>query len=180
MHPSIQSLIFLGLLLLCSGAVASETRSADKYFFDRSFWDLPEELDSARDQGKKGILIMFELDECPFCARMKSTVLNRVEVQDYFKQHFLIFALDINGDVEMTSFTGQPTTMKEFAFREHRVRATPVFLFFDLEGKPIKRSRFTGAASSVDEFLLLGRYVVEEAYHEVSFTRYKRSHRKSP
>ena len=120
---------------------------------------------------------MFEMDECPFCHRMKATVLNQPDVQDYFREHFLIFPVDIEGDVEVVDFKGNTTTMKDFAFKQYRVRATPVFAFYDLDGKYIKRARFTGATRDKDEFLLLGRYVVEGAYKKQSFTRYKRSAR---
>jgi len=150
-------------------------RDPYQYFFDESFWDLTEELETARDQGKQGILIMFEMDECPFCHRMKATVLNQPDVQAYFKEHFLILPIDIEGDLEMVNFKGEPTVMKDFAFQEYRVRATPVFAFYDLDGNYIKRARYTGATRDKDEFLLLGKYVVEKVYEEQSFARYKRA-----
>ena len=161
------------LLLFAVGASAG-TRDPEQYFFDQSFGDFAEELQTARDQGKQGILIMFEMDECPFCHRMKTTVLNRPEVQDYFKKHFLIFSVDIEGDIEITDFKGKPTTMKDFAFKQYRVRATPVFQFFDLQGNPIKRGRYTGATKNAAEFMLLGKYIVEQKYRDTSFTKYKR------
>ncbi len=161
-----------------TAAGAVETRNPETHFFNQTFGDFSEELENAREQGKKGILIMFEMEECPFCHRMKQRVLNRKDVQDYFREHFLIFSVDIEGDIEITDFKGNPTTMKDFAFRQFRVRATPVFQFFDLEGKPIRRGRYTGATRDAEEFLLLGRYIVEEAYRKTSFTRYKRSQRK--
>ena len=37
--------------------------------------------------------------------------------------------------------------------------------------------RFTGAAKDVNEFLLLGRYVVEGAYKTQSFPVYKQSNK---
>ena len=161
-----------------TAAGAVETRNPETHFFNQTFGDFSEELENAREQGKKGILIMFEMEECPFCHRMKQRVLNRKDVQDYFREHFLIFSVDIEGDIKITDFKGNPTTMKDFAFRQFRVRATPVFQFFDLEGKPIRRGRYTGATRDAEEFLLLGRYIVEEAYRKTSFTRYKRSQRK--
>ncbi len=169
-------LAWLALFMTAAGAV--ETRDPETHFFNQTFGDFSEELENAREQGKKGILIMFEMEECPFCHRMKQQVLNRKDVQDYFREHFLIFSVDIEGDIEITDFKGNPTTMKDFAFRQFRVRATPVFQFFDLEGKPIRRGRYTGATRDAEEFLLLGRYIVEEAYRKTSFTRYKRSQRR--
>ena len=168
-------LLALALFVSASAIAADKPRDPGQHFFNDSFWDFTEELENARDAGKQGILVMFEMDECPFCHRMKATVLNQPDVQDYFREHFLIFPVDIEGDVEVVDFKGNTTTMKDFAFKQYRVRATPVFAFYDLDGKFIKRARFTGATRDKDEFLLLGRYVVEGAYEKQSFTRYKRS-----
>ena len=161
-------------LLLFAGAANATTRDPEQYFFDASFGDLPEELDNAREQGKKAILIMFEMDECPFCHRMKQTVLNQPDIQDYFKKNFLILQIDIEGDIEITDFNGRATTMKDFSLKQFRVRATPVFQFVDLQGKPIKRGRYTGATRNKEEFMLLGRFIAEGAYKHTSFNRYKR------
>ena len=171
--------------LLALALVASATGAADAptpmpelrdpaEFFDESFNELPAELETALEEGKQGVLIMFEMDECPFCHRMKQTVLNRSDVQDYYRTHFRIISVDTEGDLELTDFSGNLTTQKEFALKQHRVRATPVFLFFDNQGKPIKRGRFTGAAKDAGEFLLLGRFIVEGHYKRVSFSRFKR------
>lgn len=170
-------LLALILLVTASAIAADKPRDPGQHFFNESFWDFTEELENAREAGKQGILVMFEMDECPFCHRMKTTVLNKPDVQDYFREHFLVFPVDVEGDIEVVDFKGKTTTMKDFAFKQYRVRATPVFAFYDLDGKYIKRARFTGATRDKDEFLLLGRYVVERAYKKQSFTRYKRSAR---
>jgi thioredoxin-related protein len=174
----IAPLLFVVSLVSTGWALASEApRDPGTYFFNDSFGDFEEELANARQSGKKGILLMFEMDECPFCHRMKMTVLNQPDVQEYFREHFLIFPVDIEGDIEVTDFQGRVTTMKDFAFQQYRVRATPVFAFFDLDGGYIKPARFTGATRDKEEFLLLGRYVVEGAYKDQPFARYKRAAR---
>ncbi len=157
-------------------AQAEAVRDPDEYFFDQTFGDLREELQNAREQGKRGLLVFFEMDECPFCHRMKTSVLNRQDVQEFYKKHFVIIALDIEGDVELTDFKGQTVFQKDFAFQQHRVRATPVFVFFDLEGEQV--ARYTGATRDAREFLWLGQYVAEGIYREKSFTRYKREKKK--
>jgi len=174
--------MILSVMLCCWAwslpTAAAATRDADRYFFDQTLGDLSEELQTAREQGKTGILIMFEMEECPFCHRMKTTVLNQIPVQDYFKQHFLIFPMDIEGDVEITDFAGVQLKQKDFAFKRLRIRATPVFAFFNLQGRLV--ARYTGATTDANEFMLLGRFVVEGAYWTSSFVRYKRAHKPSP
>jgi thioredoxin-related protein len=169
--------LMAALLLLACAAAVGAARDPEEHFFDTTFGDFTEELQNARDQGKRGILIMFEMDECPFCHRMKTTVLNQSEIQDFFKEHFLVFPVDIEGDIEVTDFQGNTLTQKEFALKHYRVRATPVFAFFDLDGQLI--ARYTGATRDVREFQWLGEYVVSGDYDKKSFTRYKLERRKA-
>lgn len=161
---------FVALLLLISSTFTlAETRDVQG-FFDQNLGDFKAELATAQKEGKQGILLMYELEDCPFCHRMKETILNQSEVQDYYRKHFLIFSVDINGDNALVDFSGKETTEKKFA-AEQRVRATPVFAFYALDGKPM--ARFTGAAKDVGEFMLLGRYVAEGAWKSMPFAKYK-------
>lgn len=166
--------LFIGALV-CLPAGATAPRDAEQYFFDESFGNLPDELALAKQEHKKGILLFFEQEDCPFCHRMKTTVLNRPEVQDYFHNYFRIFRVDIEGDLEMTDFRGRTMTQKDFAFKEYNVRATPVLAFFDLDGKLV--ARHTGPTKGVQDFLWLGEYVVGEHYRSESFARFKREKR---
>lgn len=161
--------ILLAMALLMQPAHA-EVRDPHTHFFQSMMGDFKDELATAKEDGKRGVLIMFEMDECPFCARMKATILNQVAVQDYFRRHFLIYPVDVKGSTPMTDFQGKDTTEKAFALAQ-RARATPVFVFYDLDGNPV--TRFTGTLHSAEEFLLLGRYVVEGAYKKAPFNVYK-------
>jgi thioredoxin-related protein len=166
-----KALIAAVLLLAAMNVSVAETRDAQQHFFDAKLGDFKSELALAKKAGKAGILIMYELDDCPFCYRMKQTILNQSEVQDYYHQNFLIFPVDIKGDIAMVDFKGKATTEKAFGL-EQRIYGTPVFDFFDLQGNQLVR--FPGAAKDVNEFMLLGKYVVEGAYKTMPFAKYKR------
>lgn len=163
-------------LSLTTAVHSAETRDPYQYFFNETWGNYQEELANAREQGKQGVLVFFEMDECPFCHYMKENVLNRPQVQEYYRKHFLNFAVDIEGDIEITNFQGESKKQKDFAFRENRVRATPVFAFFNLDGERIHRH--TGKTSGVEEFMWMGEYVANGIYKDTSFTRYKREKRK--
>ncbi|MDX1696852.1 MAG: hypothetical protein R3308_01125, partial [Thiohalobacterales bacterium] len=64
---------------------------------------------------------------------------------------------------------------KDFAFFDHDVKATPVFAFFDLDGKLV--ARHTGPTYDTREFLWLGEFVVDGHYRTDNFTRFKRARR---
>ena len=165
-------------LLFSVQLAQADIRDPDEHFFNQTLGDYAEELELAKESGKKGLLIMFVQDDCPFCARMKATVLNQSQVQDYFQANFSIFHVDIEGDIEIRDMQGQAIKEKDFAFKVNRVRATPVFIFYNLKGEQI--TRYTGPTSGIDDFILLGQYVVEDEYRKQSFTRYKQQQKNKP
>lgn len=173
--------IFTIILLFLSGLIslhASTPRDPYQFFFEQSLGDLTDDLETAREAGKKGVFVFFEMDECPFCHRMKKTVLNQPEIQDYFKQNFHSISIDIEGDIEIVDFEGNATSQKDFATR-NRVRATPVMAFYDLEGNQVVR--YTGAASGTEEFMWLAEFYLQGIYkmkddngRHIRFSKYKR------
>lgn len=175
LHRIVLMLFFCAALMSGRTVMAAEQelpRDAMEHFFHQSFNNLEEELEIAREENKDGVFIMFSDKDCPWCLKMKTTILNRVPVQDYYREHFRILTIDIRGDTLMTDFAGNETSEKDFAFKQHRVRATPVFIFFDTEGN--KTMRLTGIVRDAREFLWLGEFVVSGAYQKTNFTKYKR------
>ena len=175
-----RKLLAFAILLWAIPALSLAATPKDPYqfFFEQSLGDLTEELEIAREEGKQGIFLFFEMDECPFCHRMKQTVLNQPEVQAYFRQHFHSLTIDIEGDIEVVDFEGVESTQKEFA-RKTRVRATPLLAFYDLDGKQI--FKYVGAPSGVEEFMWMGEFIVERVYlqkddsgRNIRFARYKK------
>ena len=177
-HRSSLDAVFRGLLSVLvmlwavTAQAAPQTRDPMTHFFHQGFGDLPDELATARTEGKLGLLVMFDNAECPWCQKMKATVFNQVRVQDYYRKYFRIVAIDTEGDAPMVDFSGKEMAQKDFAFKHNRVRATPVFIFFDLDGK--KLVRYTGATRNAEEFLWLGEFVVEGHYRSKRFTAFKR------
>jgi thioredoxin-related protein len=157
--------VFALLLLAAIPARAAEAAA----FFDQSLGDFKVELDDAIKAGKKGVLIMFEAEDCPYCRKMKTQVLNRDDIQGYYRKHFAIFAVDVLGSVTLTDFAGKSHTEKEFA-NSQRVRGTPTFIFIGPNGKEM--ARYIGATRDAKEFMELGRYVVEGHWKTMGFGLY--------
>lgn len=163
--------ILLATTLLASAAVRAA--EADK-LFDQSLGDFRLELESAKKSGKRGLMLMFEAEGCPYCLKMRETVLNQPEVQAYFRQHFLIFSVDMLGDVEIQDTAGRRWREKAYA-QDLRIRGTPTFVFIGTDGDIL--ARYTGATRDVREFMLLGHYVVDGFYKTQSFSEYRKSAR---
>ena len=171
-HRFLSLLLLVALPAISTASVNPPPREAMEYFFHQSFNNLQEEAEIAREEGKIGIFVMFNDPDCPWCKKMKATVLNQVPVQEFFRKHFRILHLDTRGDTLMTNFKGEEIAEKDFALKVHRVRATPVFMFFDLEGK--KLLKFTGATRSIEEFLWMGEFILNGEYKNTRFAKYKR------
>lgn len=178
--------LFGCLLLSFAGSALSATTPRDPYdhFFHKSFGDFSEDLADARANGKKAVFVFFEMDDCRWCKKMKETVLNQPEVQDWYREHFLNLAVDVEGDVEISDLSGNPMTEQRFAIistassdrdlaRPEYKKPTPYFVFFDMDGKRIYS--VPGIIKGLDEFMLLGRFIVDEAYKTQSFTAYKKA-----
>lgn len=168
------SLIAIALIVAqLTAPLAAETiLPPDVSIFDETFGDMPEELASVADENKKALMIMFETNDCPWCMRMKQTVLNRQRVQDYFKEHFRIITLNAEGGAPIVDFDGLDTSETKFALKLLRVRATPVFAFFDEDGKLL--TKYTGTTKNADDFMLLGDYVVNDHYKTAKFSKFRR------
>ncbi len=142
-------------------------------FLKLSFLNLKEDLEEANREGKF-LFVMFHQEECPFCDKMYRVTFQDKRVQEYFTEHFYMVLIDIKGANPVVDFEGRETTEKEFAHR-HRVRGTPVFLFVDSKGKQILK--LVGYVSPED-WLLVGRFIVEGHYREKSLYRFLREERK--
>ena len=167
--------ILLSLVLIVAAVAkidAAAPRDPSAYFFQDSFGDLAEEAETAEASGLFGVMIMFETADCPWCLRMKETVLNNIEVQRYYRRYFRVLVLNAEGDAPMTDFQGKEMTEKEFALEAHRVRATPLFAFFDTRGRLLLK--YTGTSRNTQEFLWLGEFVVDGHYLNERFSQYKR------
>lgn len=165
-------ILCLVILLLISVMAHAQPRNPDSHFFEQTFGDLRADLAAARQQGKTGALVMFEMEGCPYCRKMRETVLNQPEVQDWYRKHFVVFSINVWGETPIVDFAGANLLEKQFAAR-FQVKYTPVFQFFDLDGKPI--ASFNGVTKGgAKEFLELGRWVVEGAYKTGSFADYRK------
>ncbi len=76
---------------------------------------------------------------------MKEKVFPKAEVYNFYKERFLIFVVNIRGDVEITDFKGATMSEKKYT-RDNHVRATPTFIFFDLNGNEV--TRYLGATQT--------------------------------
>ena len=166
--------LFAGLLA-AGIAYGAETVKRDprEHFFIQTFGDLPEEMQLAREDGKLGMLLFFESENCSYCRAMLERVLSDSHVQDWYRERFVNIAVDIHGDVEFRDFDGIALPSKVFA--EHRrIYLTPVVSFLNLDGQEIYRH--LGMVKTPEEFMVLGEYIEGEHYFDTEYEVFAEQH----
>jgi len=168
-------MVLLAFLAFSAGTALTdetETRDPREYFFTHSFGDLPEEMQTARDEGKIGMLLFFEAAECPYCEHMLRNVFSQRSVQDWYRSRFVSIAVDIHGDVELKDFDGITLPSKIFS-DQRRIFLTPVLSFINLNG--IEIYRHLGMIKTPQEFLTLGKYIEDEHYFDTEYDVFLKS-----
>jgi thioredoxin-related protein len=159
-----------------AGRVAGDA-AADKAageFFMQSFGDLKGELAVARKANLKGVVLIFEMDGCPFCERLKRVALQSSAVRQYYHANFLVYRIDIKGASALTGFDGVESTESAFAARQG-VKGTPTIVFYGLNGSEM--TRLVGPPTDAPEFLLLGRYAADGHYKSGPFAAFRQAQR---
>ena len=161
-------------VLVTGAALASVSGSRDprEFFFTLTFGDLPEEMQVARGDGKLGMLLFFEAEDCPYCHHMLKNVFNQTDVQDWYQERFVSIAIDIHGDVEMQDFSGITLPSKVFSDQQG-VFLTPVISFVDIDGEEIYRH--LGMIGTPQEFLMLGEYIVDGHYKKMRYDDFSKA-----
>ena len=118
---------------------------------------------------KKFLVLFFNQAGCPYCDKMRARVHTAPKVMKYYTKHFIMMESDIKGNLQVVMPDGTNGTERDFA-KKLRIRATPVFIFYDKDGTSALRT--TGFLDS-HKFYLAGKYVVEGLHNtEKSFFRY--------
>ena len=168
----IVSMVIVLVAASATSGTEPDTGIPKEHFFTHSFGDLPEEMQSARDEEKIGMLLFFESEACPYCEHMRRKVFNQQSVQDWYGSRFVSIAVDIHGDVELKDFDGITLPSKIFS-DQRRIFLTPVLSFIDLNG--IEIYRHLGMIKTPQEFLILGKYIEDEHYFDTEYKVFLKS-----
>lgn len=159
---------WLGAMLLAVGLLAPG--AAADFRIQSLDNDFPQEIKDAGDNGKL-LVIMFHQLGCPYCDKMRTRVFPDAKVDAYYSKNFVMIESNIRGNLDVVSPGGEKLSEVDMA-KKYRIRATPVFMFFDKEGT--EALRLTGFLDA-EMFVRAGQYVVDGVYKDpkkISFYRY--------
>lgn len=138
-------------------------------WFKDSFLDLREDVKEARNKGKLGIIVYFGQKNCAYCeALLDVNFKQRRDLVTYTQKFFDVIAIDIWGDLEVITPTGQKLTEKQFADLK-RTNFTPSLLFYNAWGQEVFLMR---GYYPPYRFRAGLDYVVGEYYRQEAFRHY--------
>jgi thioredoxin-related protein len=137
-------------------------------WFKESFLDLREDLEEAKQAGKKGIALYFGQKHCAYCKALMEINFTKPDIVDYVREHFDIIPLDIWGSRTVTMFDGSEITESELAALE-QTNFTPSLIFYDEKGEVAYKMR---GYYKPYRFQAVMKYVVENFYRGESFRDY--------
>ncbi len=106
-------------------------------WFKASFLNIGEDIDEARQKGKR-VILLFTQDGCPYCSALVERNLSQREIEATMKEKFDVVAINIWGDREVVGLDRKPYTEKTYS-AALKVQFTPSLMFFDEAGNTILR-----------------------------------------
>ncbi len=138
-------------------------------WFKHSFLDLREDIKAARNNGKLGIIVYFGQENCAYCeALLDVNFTQRRDIVSYIEKFFDVIAIDIWGDLEVITPSGQTLTEKQFADSK-KTNFTPSLVFYNTWGQEVFRMR---GYYPPYRFRAGLDYVVGEYYRQQNFRHY--------
>ena len=138
----------LGLVLIAAAAFPSlaveigDDGLHKQEWFTTTFKDIAEDIDAAREQGKR-LAVIIEQRGCISCRRLHEEVLSDDEVRDYIAGNYMVVQYNMFGDEEVTDLDGETLTEKT-AIRKWRIIYTPTILFMP---ESVPQDKDAGAAA---------------------------------
>ncbi len=132
--------------------------------------DLAAALEQARVSGHKGVAVLFEMEGCGECAKLRATTFKDSRLRETYEGSFVTVSLMADQPLPLLGFDRQPTPQTEFA-RAERVFALPTLVFYDLDGLPVARQ--LGSAGDAAQWIRLARYVRDKGYEEAPFSHWR-------
>jgi thioredoxin-related protein len=83
-------------------------------WFHDGFLDFNEDLASAKAAGNR-LMIIFSQDGCPYCNALVERNLAQKDIEELVRKNFVVIAINMLGDRDVTHLDGKIYTEKSFA-----------------------------------------------------------------
>lgn len=137
-------------------------------WFQLSFLNLKEDLQDALGFGKRGLIVYFGQEFCPYCQALIEGNFGKRDIELYTKRYFDVVAIDIHGSKKVIDLNGEELSERDYAARE-RINFTPSLIFYNEKGQ--EALRLQGYYPPY-EFRAALEYVADGHYREEPFPDY--------
>jgi len=137
-------------------------------WFKLSFLDLYDDIEEAIANGKKGIIVYFGREDCPYCKAHLENNWGNPEIVKYTRKYFDVIAIDVKGNRNVTSVDGVVYDEKSFAAL-NRTNFTPSLVFYNADKKVVLKLQ---GYHPPYKFRAALEYVAGEHYQHESFRDY--------
>ncbi len=103
-------------------------------WFKKSFLELPDDINEAKNTGKKGIIVYFGQKHCAYCQALIDKDFGQKDIETYTRKNFDVIPINIWGSNELTTPDGQVMTEREYALREN-ANFTPTLIFYNTQAQ---------------------------------------------
>lgn len=138
-------------------------------WFKLSFLELGNDIEDAKEAGKKGLILYFGQKNCSYCKAHLEHNWGDIFIIAYTRKYFDVVAIDVRGDRPVADVDGKIfRTEKSFA-RSIKAQFTPTLIFYDTNGKEVQR---LSGYHPPYEFVAALEYVADEHYKKESLNNY--------
>ena len=174
--------IFTSLFIFCL-SITSQASSNDPIKFDDrplddalllpdwfklSFLELAVDIDEAKEQNKKGLIIYFGQKFCPYCKAHLENNWGQKDIVQYTQKNFDVIAINVKGQRPVEDIDGKIYTEKTFSALKN-TNFTPSVIFYNTKGQEVLRLR---GYRPPYQFRAALEYVSDEHYLKEPFRQY--------
>jgi len=137
-------------------------------WMDPGIVDLEAELETVRDEGKTGVMVLFTTQGCTYCAEFINRSLGDPVLQRRVRDNFISIGLEIFDDADMTDHHGEEVSIKHFAVQQ-KAGMAPTLLFYGPDNDLIFRAV---GYQSPERFGAILDYLIAGSHRDTSFRDY--------
>lgn len=137
-------------------------------WFKLSFLELQDDINEAKEQNKKGLIIYFGQKFCPYCKAHLEKNWGQEDIVQYTQKNFDVVAINVKGQRPVLNLDGKTYSEKSFSALK-KTNFTPSTLFYNIKGQEILRLR---GYRPPYQFRAALEYVADEHYTKEPFRKY--------
>ena len=137
-------------------------------WFKLSFLEISTDIEEAKEQNKKGLIIYFGQKYCPYCKAHMKNNWEQSDIVQYTQKNFDVVAVDVKGQRQIVDTDGKTYTEKTFSALK-KTNFTPSILFYNTQGQEVLRLR---GYRPPYQFRAALEYVADAHYTKETFRNY--------